>query len=223
MTQHKIYIDVSEFDTAKRELVQDAFFKLGITWLEAGYNYLEGKFKEYTNIRDSGDVGNRLLYGEDKQPTGLQVLHAHTFNQLMKLAGMEEHIERESIKPFTKDMLISGEHIVECASGKRYLVAGDYFIGESGYQKFSEYPEDLTCNQWPQFTITKVHSGVLPDNRVACGSGFSEYLTSDSLTLVWQRETPESAIKREKKLALSEHIAKMEAEIAQMKLELEGM
>ena len=67
--------------------------------------------------------------------------------------------------------------VVEYRDGNRRLVCGDYFIGESGGVGIGYFNDALRCKRDPDMDIVKVY------NKIQI---LSE-LTSDDLTLLWQR------------------------------------
>jgi hypothetical protein len=96
---------------------------------------------------------------------------------------------------FTKDMLISGEHIVECKDGVRLLVAGSVLIGVRGFTHLSSYNEDLShayAKGQENFSIQKVMSY----KDIFC-SGFRQSFvngitSAHKLPTVWERKEKSS-------------------------------
>jgi hypothetical protein len=90
---------------------------------------------------------------------------------------------------FTKKDLISGEHIVECSNGKRYLVAGDLLIRHKGYMSLWDYTEELQlldgCSG--SYNIVKVYSGRKDEGTYYARLGLEDYITTKELKLVWDR------------------------------------
>lgn len=90
---------------------------------------------------------------------------------------------------FTKDMLVSGEHIVECNNGVRLLVAGSVLIGVHGFSHLSLYNEDLSHTKGQDdFSIQKVMSY----KDISC-SGFPQSFvngiaSAHKLPTVWERK-----------------------------------
>lgn len=90
--EHRIFIDVSEFDIEKKKRVQDAFFKLGYEWLESGYQYLDRHV--YTTIKVEGYTnGSSLFLSLYNIPSPDQQPYVKTYNELMEIAGMSEFKE----------------------------------------------------------------------------------------------------------------------------------
>ena len=133
--------------------------------------------------------------------------------------------EEENV--FTKDMLISGEHIIELVNGTRYLVAGDYLISETGYMSLDKYGSDLLNNikSNTEFHIVKVFSGKTYNGyskEIFAGNGFSKYLHTNSLELVWKRETSEQAQKRVEREEKLKEIQSLKEEVKRAQKALEA-
>lgn len=76
-----------------------------------------------------------------------------SFNTIAEVYPKEE----EKIQEFTKDMLKSGEHVVELRNGTRYLYIGKYLIGEEGGDLLSNYTDNLTVPFYTELDICKVY------------------------------------------------------------------
>lgn len=105
-----------------------------------------------------------------------------------------EEFEKESLewrkdRSFSKTQLISGEHVVEFPSGKRYLVLNNHLLSENDAIDLSIFEDDLTS--------PTTNSGVLFIKRVLTlrkqqslklGYGFKGILVDPTLELVWERQ-----------------------------------
>ena len=150
-------------------LVQDAFFKLGYQFQTTSLGkYFDG---EYYFAYSDGYIyriqGEDIQYFENKNHQEL------AFNQLMKLANMEEYMG--TVK-FTKADLKTGMVVkVKGGSynsdkyGKLLLVVGNSLQQATEYELLSLYLDDLTCTSHPEYDIVEVFEVVnaaLPINRI---------------------------------------------------------
>ena len=220
MTQHKIYIDVQRFSENKRKLVQDAFFKLGFEWLGgSGYHYLESGYTGYTNVHGNGNPSSLILYNDGKESSEQQKPYVHTFNQLMKLSGMEEYMERDA-PTFTKDMLISGEHVVKLRDGSYNLVMKDRILDLGGWLSLDHLSEDLSH-------LDKEQDYNDEDLDIVTVYTMSEYFTlndledGEELTLIWQRESLEKQKQLEVIQTLEEDLKRTQKALEEAKSKLE--
>ncbi len=134
---------------------------------------------------------------------------------------------------FTKDMLVSGEHVVETREGIRYLVAGGMIINLNGYQPIGSYEEDLEFKNLPLMSIDKIYSGRYHDDEIDCprnvkeyhaGDGFKDYLQNvENFTLIWKRESPEKQKQREVIQTLEEDLKRAQNALEEAKSKLEEM
>ena len=87
MTQ-EIRIDVKNLGETQRQLVQQAFFKLGYEWACGGT-----KIRNYVGINIHylvAGIEGRVTYTNDKMHPGRITTATHTFKELMELAGMSK-------------------------------------------------------------------------------------------------------------------------------------
>jgi len=115
---------------------------------------------------------------------------------------------------FTKSMLKSGEHIVETREGERFIVAGEYLLGENDYDHVESLADTLEdVNQNKECDIVKVYSGkVYKEINIVAGKGVLDYINSNSLTLIWERESPEQKEKRLQKEKLELKLQELQKE-----------
>ena len=109
MIDYEITVDVSNEDVETKKRVQDAFFKLGITWWDdAEYFNLDKGC--YTNTFSTGRVTKDLMWAnESTEPT-------HTVDELLELAGM-----KTDTKPFDLERALKGEPVVLRNGRKAYV------------------------------------------------------------------------------------------------------
>ena len=86
------------------------------------------------------------------------------------------------MKRFSKKDLNNGM-VVELISGKRFAVIKDViFVNDYSYIPWEYYNNDLTCDEFPDFIITKVYE---PKNKyqiAPCGLKYN-----DDKDLIWER------------------------------------
>lgn len=101
---YEITVDVSNADIETKKRVQDAFFKLGITWAlhRTRNKYLEAGI--YTNTTSEKVVKPVLMWG-----TGLLRKPTHTIDQLFELAGMKTEAK---LIPFDLEKALAGDQVV---------------------------------------------------------------------------------------------------------------
>ena len=80
--------------------------------------------------------------------------------------------------------------VVEYANGERGLVINDRILDDDGYNMLESYNEDLTCVN-PHYTINRIYTINL--NEVY---SFKDFLSSDSLELLWERKEPVSQLRK---------------------------
>lgn len=166
----------------QKRLVQDVFFKLGYKYEYDISKYEYGKcyfayswgYITYLAVED-------VRYFEQKTHTEI------TFNELLKLANMEEYMT------FTKAELKTGMVVkVKGGSynsdkyGKLLLVVGNSLQQATEYELLSLYLDDLTCTSHPEYDIVEVFEVVnsaLPINRIQ----------DWQLKSIWKRPEPISA------------------------------
>lgn len=87
---------------------------------------------------------------------------------------------------FSKQQLITGEHVVELNNGQRYLILGDYMVSTRGYAWLSTFEDDITIHDNGTM-ITKVFSIKKPEG-MSLGEGLIS-INDDNLITVWVRPT----------------------------------
>lgn len=80
--------------------------------------------------------------------------------------------------------------VVEYANGERALVVKNRLLSVDGYNSLESYNEDLTCSN-PRYTINRIYTVDL--NEVY---SFKDFLSSDSLELLWERKEPVSKLRK---------------------------
>lgn len=185
----RLQIDVKDLN---KEYVKETFKFLG--WdLEEGYDITDYSGSIWTNtLIGCLSVDTTLLHGSIPDAN-------YPISTIQDLDEIVRYEENKQENMFTKDMLVSGAHIVEMRDGVRYLVAGDYIIGEDGYMPLSKYNDELELkNSYRDLDIVKVfnggnkHGGAL----LGAGAGVVSYITQTNLPVVWQREFSEDKQKR---------------------------
>lgn len=113
MYNKRIYIDVRDFDEAKKKRVQDAFFKLSIGWSSGKiYDHLDEA--AYTNFYGGCRPMAKLMYDSRHSPKHQAKADITTYEQLMREADME----------FTKDDLKDGM-VVQYRDGRERVIFND--------------------------------------------------------------------------------------------------
>lgn len=98
----EITVDVSNADIETKKRVQDAFFKLGLTWWDgAKYACLDSDC--YTNKTKTGKVKQDLMW------TDTYMKPTHTIGQLLELAGMKT---KTDLIPFDLEKALAGDQVV---------------------------------------------------------------------------------------------------------------
>ena len=123
---------------------------------------------------------------------------------------------------FTKDMLVSGQHIVKTRCGEYNMVIGDSLVGSNSYIKLKTVTDGLKYDFREDLDIIKVYE--MEEHFT-----LNELSSGECLTLLWQRESPEEAEKRIEREEKLKHIQTLEADIKkaqealeETKKELEG-
>lgn len=97
------------------------------------------------------------------------------------LETIEEVYPKEGKMEFTKDMLKSGEHVVEYRNGDKRLYLNGCFVGPNSGVPLSSYLDDLKNRHGEdQIDIVAVYKAIT-------GSSF-EYILSYSNELIWRRD-----------------------------------
>lgn len=128
---------------------------------------------EVVDIKLHEDYNNELVYA------------LQDFEGKQYLTGPDCMIKVKSkTQVFIKEMLISGEHIVECNNGERYLVAGNVLFGKTGHIPLTYYDEYLNYRACNEYSANKVFS-------CKTGAGYRLGYGVESLDsthkLVWER------------------------------------
>lgn len=103
---YEITVGVNKLTQEEKKRVQDAFFKLGLSWWD-GDKYVNLDKGCYTNKMTSGLVTQNLMWSAaSMKPT-------HTIKQLFKLAGMENEVKlKTNLKPFDLEKALAGDPII---------------------------------------------------------------------------------------------------------------
>lgn len=150
---YEITVDVSNADIETKKRVQDAFFRLGITWglHKTRHAYLEAGI--YTNTTSKKVVMPVLMWGTVflRKPT-------HTIDQLFELAGMKTE---KKLIPFDLEKALAGEPVItrdgrevtqvtlfECES--RYPV---YAVVDGAICSFTKTGSDYDNGQSSQYDL----------------------------------------------------------------------
>lgn len=98
--------------------------------------------------------------------------------------------ENESLKGF-----LTERRVVEFRNGERYLVAGDFLMGESGYFMKDDFTDDLANHGLHKFDIVRIYEDIAGINA----------LYDKDLDIVWERK-PKKMTKEEIEEALGYEI-----------------
>lgn len=103
---YEITVNVEGLSHEEKKSVQDAFFKLGISWW-GGEKYSCLDEDCYTNTKMAGLVTQNLMWSDTSmKPT-------HTIEELFKLAGKENEMKPEkNLKPFDLEKALDGGQVV---------------------------------------------------------------------------------------------------------------
>lgn len=167
----------------------------------------------WTNTLDCGvEPFGVLMHGDDLDPS----YPLSTVEDLEEIVKYEESENmKEGDNTFTKDMLVSGEHVVECRNGDKYLVFKDRLIESGGYNELEEYKDNLTYKDCePAWDIVSVYKHVsAPDSL--------EFIFEEgNLTLVWQRTSSEKLKLLEEVSSVEEEIKTLQERLEKLKIEL---
>ena len=99
----------------------------------------------------------------------------------IRFEAIEEVYPKEEKMEFTKDMLKSGEHVVEYRNGDKRLYLNGCFVGPNSGVPLSSYLDDLK-NRYGEDRID-----IVAVYKAITGSSF-EYILSYSNELVWRRD-----------------------------------
>lgn len=125
---YEITVDVSNADIETKKRVQDAFFRLGITWAFSSKCYEHLGKALYTNRHDSGEVVNYLTWCySTRKPT-------HTIDQLFELAGMKKETK---LIPFDLEKALAGDPVI--------TRSGEHVSQMTLFDVDSEYDEQIAC------------------------------------------------------------------------------
>jgi hypothetical protein len=193
-------------NTVQRNLVQEALFNIGYRYYNNSKNYNDG---DYYFAYSCGTI-YRMLGIDDRYFE--QKVHAElTFNELMKLANMEEYMT------FTKSDLKDGMIVVSNKS--RYIKLGAYFVSSNGFNTISGFSEDLT-HIVKEFTINEV-LGITGDNQLGLGlknldkfTGLKSIWKRPDLITAQQKAILDLEVKRQELIDAAKDIA---ADIAKLK------
>ena len=139
---YEITVDVSGADIETKKRVQDAFFKLGISW-GSGDKYACLNRQCYTNTFSTGKVTQVLMWsGTVTKPT-------HTIEELMELADMET---KTDLKPFSLEKALAGEPVVTRGGHKAYIRHHETLL-ESKYPLFGYILRGRDDNEMITWTV----------------------------------------------------------------------
>lgn len=100
-----------------------------------------------------------------------------------------EEVFSEQTHTFTKSMLKSGEHVVKLADDSYHIVLGNRLVRGTDYIQLKSMSETLECSFDADLDIGAVYK---TDKDFV----LNELPSGKSLTLIWQRESPEQKEKR---------------------------
>lgn len=127
-----------------------------------------------------------------------------TKNQFKEKIGMtnESHPENNT---FTKSMLKSGEHVVKLADDSYHIVLGNRIVRDKDYIQLKSVSETLECSFDADLDIVTVY-------KVDKDFILDELPSGKSLTLLWQRGSPEQKEKRLQKEKLELMLQELQKE-----------
>lgn len=105
--------------------------------------------------------------------------------------------EKESLKGFLTD-----RRVVELRNGKRYLIAGNFLMGENDYFIKGNFRDDLTNCDFCKFDIVRIYEDIF----------MIETLHNKDLNVFWERK-PKKMTKEEIEEALGYEIEIVEREV----------
>jgi hypothetical protein len=175
MKEYKI--DCVGMTNEQKCLVQDALFKIGYTYEITYQKYYDG---EYYFAYPSGYMYRMEpvdhLYFKEHPNTEI------TFNELMKLANMEEHMK------FTKADLKDGMFVRLKSNANIYVKIGDYLMRSEGFLDLCCYDNELERYEDP-WSVAEVM--VLDGVASPLGGGLSK-LNEFKYKTIWKRPEPMS-------------------------------
>ena len=138
-------------------------------------------------------------------------------NYFVEPNEMREEVSSEQNNTFTKDMLVSGKHVVKLGNGEYRLVLGDRLmgyrlVGVSQFTTLCGMSDNLQHNIYSDWDIVKVYE---VDEYFVLG----DLPHGDCLTLTWSEE----AQKRIKKRELEDKVSSLREELKQVEDELEEL
>ena len=101
----------------------------------------------------------------------------------IQFKAIEEVYPKEEKMEFTKDMLKSGEHVVEYRNGKRALYVNGYFVSDDGYMDSKDYDSSLIETKYgdiPEYDIAAVY-------KIIMYSSFQNILNR-CIDRIWKRD-----------------------------------
>jgi hypothetical protein len=180
-------------------------------------NFLKKNFK-YTNELDGCPANpiylkysiiNEYFWTSDYKPShGSKQL---TKQQFKEKIGMTTNTHSNKNTTFTKDMLVSGEHVVEFGDGDLGLVLASGFVCQNCRMGFDDINYDLTYDDDDcDLDIVKVY-------KIKRNFILNNLSTKENLTLLWERETPAQKEKRLAKEAAFAEVERLEKELEKVK------
>ena len=127
-----------------------------------------------------------------------------------------DELKEEQTNTFTKSMLVSGEHVVELKNGSYKMVLGERLVDKDGYVSLIRLGDDLKHLSYDLYDIVSVYT-------TNVDFVLNDLLEGSSLTLIWQRETPEQAQKRIRRQELEEKVVALRQELKQVENELQEL
>ena len=93
---------------------------------------------------------------------------------------IEQVYPKEEKMKFTKDMLKSGEHVVEYRNGTKRLYLNGYFVGPLSGIVIESFNDNLKYDGDAEYDIVAIYE--------ACGSRAFDGILTDSRDLIWKRD-----------------------------------
>jgi len=193
-----------------------------------GNYYYKGFINNYGDLRPlSGCLTTTLIdgvcgefeYFEEVDSIPLPKDKPCLENYFVKPKELREEVVSEQAElpnTFTKSMLVSGEHVVECRNGICFLVMKCKMARGDAFYKFSNLNEDLIHTSMESLDIVSVYETTEYFTLYDLSSG-------ENLTLIWQRESPEEEAKRIRKQELEEKVVALRQELKQVENELQEL
>lgn len=94
--------------------------------------------------------------------------------------ALEKVYSKEEKMKFTKDMLKSGEHVVEYRNGTKRLYLNGYFVGPLSGIVIESFNDNLKYDDDAEYDIVAIYE--------ACGSRAFDGILTDSRDLIWKRD-----------------------------------